>query len=110
MADPARELEGAEGLERLRLLLLLLLLLLVVVVVSLLLSSLVSLLKIHQRGVQWKQGVDTYMMLYTSLLCNTTPIHCTPLPLHPPVMNTQALAGGVPANAHKSAQKCINMY
>ena len=29
-----------------------------------------------------------YMMLYTSLLYNTTPIHCTPLPLHPPVMNT----------------------
>ena len=28
-------------------------------------------------------------MLYTSLLYNTTPIHCTPLPLHPPVMNTQ---------------------
>ena len=24
----------------------------------------------------------------TSLLYNTTPIHCTPLPLHPPVMNT----------------------
>ena len=31
-----------------------------------------------------------YMMLYTSLLYNTTPIHCTPLPLHPPLMNTQA--------------------
>ena len=28
-------------------------------------------------------------MLYTSLLQNTTTIHCTPLPLHPPVMNTQ---------------------
>ena len=40
-------------------------------------------LKIHQRGVQWKQGVGIYMMLYTSLLYNTTPIHCTPLPLHP---------------------------
>ena len=47
-------------------------------------------LKIHQRGVQWKQGVVIYMMLCTSLLYNTTPIHCTPLPLHPPVMNTQA--------------------
>ena len=49
--------------------------------------------KIHQRGVQWKQGVAIYMMIYTSLLCNTTPIHCTPLPLHPPVMNTHACSG-----------------
>ena len=49
-------------------------------------------LKIHQRGVQWKQGVVTCMVLCTSLLYNTTPIHCTPLPLHPPVMNTQRLA------------------
>ena len=39
---------------------------------------------IPQRGVQWKQGVVIYMTLYTSLLYNTTPIHCTPLPLHPP--------------------------
>ena len=45
--------------------------------------------KIHQRGVQWKQGVVIHMMLYTSLLYNTTPIQGTPLPLHPPVMNTQ---------------------
>ena len=45
--------------------------------------------KIHQRGVQWKQGVVMYMMLYTSLLCNTTPIHCTPLRLRPPLMSTQ---------------------
>ena len=43
---------------------------------------------IPQRGVQRKQGVVIYMTLYTSLLYNTTPIHCTPLPLHPPVMNT----------------------
>ena len=42
--------------------------------------------KIHQRGVQWKQGVEIYMTLCISLLCNTAPIHCTPLPLHPPVM------------------------
>ena len=49
-------------------------------------------LKIQQRGAQWKQGVVIYMMLYTSLLCNTTPIHCTRLPLHPPVMNTHILA------------------
>ena len=38
---------------------------------------------------QWKQGVVIHMMLYTSLLYHTTPIHCTPLLLHPPVMNTQ---------------------
>ena len=44
--------------------------------------------KIHQRGVQWKRGVVIYMMSYTSLLYDTTPIHCIPLPLHPPVMNT----------------------
>ena len=47
------------------------------------------LFKIHQRGVQWKQGVVIYIMLYTSSLYSTTPIHCTSLPLHPPVMNTQ---------------------
>ena len=47
-----------------------------------------SKVKIHQRGVQWKQGVVIYMMLATSLLYSTTPIHCTPLPLHPPVVNT----------------------
>ena len=46
-------------------------------------------LKIHQRGSQWKQGVVIYMMIYTSSLYNTAPIHGTPLPLHPPVMNTQ---------------------
>ena len=39
---------------------------------------------IPQRGVQWKQGVVVYMTLYTSLLYGTTPIHCTPHPLHPP--------------------------
>ena len=31
-----------------------------------------------------------YMALYTSLLYNTAPIHCTPFRLHPPVMNTQS--------------------
>ena len=41
-------------------------------------------IKIHQRGVQWKQGVVNYMMSYTSLSYDTTPIHCTPLPLHRP--------------------------
>ena len=51
--------------------------------------ALVRQLKIHQRGVQWKQGVVFYMMLYTSLSYSTTPIHFTPLPLHPPGMSTQ---------------------
>ena len=46
-------------------------------------------IKIHQRAMQWKHGVVIYMMLYTSLSYNT-PIHCTPLPLHPPVTNTQS--------------------
>ena len=30
-----------------------------------------------------------YMTLYTSLLQNTTPIHCTPDPLHPPLQSIQ---------------------
>ena len=46
-------------------------------------------LKIHQRGVQWKQGAVICMLLCTSSLYDTTPIHCTPLPLHPPVMSAQ---------------------
>ena len=45
--------------------------------------------KIHQRGVQWKQGVVICMVLYTSFLYNTTPIHCNPLPLHPPLRNAE---------------------
>ena len=44
-------------------------------------------LYIPQRGVQWKQGVVIYMTLYASLLYNTTPIHCTPDPLHPPLLS-----------------------
>ena len=43
------------------------------------LRSLTSRFKIHQRGVQWKQGVVVYMLLDTSVLYDTTPIHCTPL-------------------------------
>ena len=42
-------------------------------------AALPRILYIMQRGVQWKQGVVNYMMLYTILLYNTTPIHCTPL-------------------------------
>ena len=42
-------------------------------------------LKIHQRGVQWKQGVVVYILWCIVLLNNTTPIHCTPLRLHPPM-------------------------
>ena len=44
---------------------------------------------ILQRGVQWKQGVVVYIILWAVLLYNTTPIHCAPLRLRPPVMNTQ---------------------
>ena len=51
--------------------------------------SLIKRLKILQRGVQWKQGVVIYLTWYTSLLYDTTPIHCPPLPLHPPVMSIQ---------------------
>ena len=43
-------------------------------------------LYIPQRA-QWKQGVVIYMTLYTSLLYNTTPIHCTLDPLHPPLQS-----------------------
>ena len=50
-------------------------------------------IKIHQRGVQWKQGVVMYMMLYTGSLHNTTFIQFTPIPLHPPVMNTRLHRG-----------------
>ena len=46
--------------------------------------------KIHPRGVQWKQGVLVYMILYAVPLYNTTPMHCTPLRLHPPLMNTHS--------------------
>ena len=48
-----------------------------------------TILSIFIKGVQWKQGVVIYMLLSTTLLYNTTPIRCTPLPLQPPVMNTQ---------------------
>ena len=49
-------------------------------------------LYILQRGVQWKQGVVVYIILYTMLLYNTTPIHCTPFPLHPPLPSIQELS------------------
>ena len=57
-----------------------------------------GLIYIPQRGVQWKQGVVIYMILYTSLLYDTTPIHCTPLRLHPPLMNTQLNNSTPPAD------------
>ena len=47
---------------------------------------------ILQRGVQWKQGVVIYMTLYTSSLYDITSIHCTPLPLHPPLLSIQVRA------------------
>ena len=79
------------------LLLWLLLLLVVVLMLSLLLltSAITSITTITtrfyilQRGVQWKQGVVVYVVLCTILLCNTTPIHCTPLPLHSPLPSIQ---------------------
>ena len=46
-------------------------------------------LYILQRGVQRKQGVVNYMMLFTILLYNTTTVHCTPHPLHPPLQSIQ---------------------
>ena len=44
--------------------------------------------QILQKEVQWKPGV-VICMVYTSLLYDTAPIHCTPLRLHPPLMNTR---------------------
>ena len=52
------------------------------------------LLYILQREVQWKQGVVNYMMLYASLLYNTTPTHCTPPPTAPP--SAEYPAGQIP--------------
>ena len=51
---------------------------------------------ILHREVQWKQGVVICMVFYTVLLYNTTPIHCTPIPLNHPVMNTQKVTPGTP--------------
>ena len=61
------------------LLLMLLLMLLLLLVVVVIFVCLCVLFEIHQRGVQWKQGVVISMTSYTSLLYDTTP-H----PLHPP--------------------------
>ena len=47
--------------------------------------------KIYQRGVQWKQGVVICMILYTSWLYDATPIHCTPLRLHPPLQSIRII-------------------
>ena len=44
-------------------------------------------------GAVEKQGVVVYIILHIALLNNTTPIHCTSLPLHPPVMSTQLEPG-----------------
>ena len=56
---------------------------------AVLVADLAVLVKIHRWGVQWKQGVVVYIILHIVLLHNATPIHCTPLPLHFPLMNTQ---------------------
>ena len=66
-----------------------------------------SAIYIPQRGVQWKEGVVIHMPLYTSLLYNTTPIHCTPLPLHPPLMNTQGQKISVIISSSGSSIKII---
>ena len=53
-------------------------------------AELTANIEIHQKGGAVETGGKViYMMSYTSLLYTTTPIHCTPLPLHSPVMNTQ---------------------
>ena len=60
----------------------------------------------HFFHMRWRWGaVETgcsdlydiyiYIYIYTSLLYSTTPIHCTPLPLHPAVMNTQCCLLGL---------------
>ena len=41
------------------------------------------------KGRAVETGCSGYIILYAVLLYNTTPIHCTPLRLHPPLMNTQ---------------------
>jgi len=46
-------------------------------------------LKIQQRRVQWKEGVVMFSILHTLSLHNATPNHYTPIPLHPPLLNTQ---------------------
>ena len=43
--------------------------------------------QIQHRGVQWKQGVVAYVILCVVSLHNATPVHRTPLPLHPPLLN-----------------------
>ena len=46
-------------------------------------------LNIHQRGVQWKEGVVIYVMLYTSLFVYYYPHPLHPPPTAPPAMNTR---------------------
>jgi len=45
--------------------------------------------RFSKGGVQWKQGVVIYIMSCAASLHSAAPIHCTPLPLHPPLLNTQ---------------------
>ena len=40
-------------------------------------------IKMHQRGVQWKQGVVVHIIVCVLLLHNATPIHCTPSAEYP---------------------------
>ena len=71
------------------------------------LAGLLPQVAIPQRGVQWKQGVVIYMMLYTSLLYNTTPIHCTPLRLHPPLQSIQQVAAALLASPGADAEELL---
>jgi len=50
--------------------------------------------RFSKGGVQWKQGVVASVMLCTASLENAAPNHCTPLPLHPTLLNTQRAGSG----------------
>ena len=52
----------------------------------------VAMLKIHQREVQWKQGVVVYIILRGCFII--PPSTAPPSRLHPPLMNTQETPGG----------------
>ena len=65
---------------------------------------------ILQRGVQWKQGVVISMVLYASLLCDTTPIHCTPDPLHPPLQSIQSSRAAPPCATPQTARDMFRFW
>ena len=83
---------------------LIIIMIIIIIVIIILIASLIKhyyyvmtiryawILKIHQRGVQWKQGVVVYIISWAVVLYNTTPIHCTALRLHPPCNEYPATA------------------